>query len=158
MIMNYITYDDFKKLDMRVGTIKHVVPVEGADKLLVCQIDFGPELATPLEITDAENFDANGDGIVEENILSIAEESKIDAAVAENNQTEHSSTRQIVSGIREYYPDYEKLVGKQVLYVVNLEPRTIRGHISHGMLMAVGNDKPVFLIPEESVDPGSQVR
>ena len=152
--MNYITYDDFKKLDMRVGTIKSVAAVEGADKLLVCQIDFGSELATPTE-TSEETFDANGDGVTEENILSAAEESKIDVAVADQAQ---GGTRQIVSGIREYYPDYEQLVGKQVLYVVNLEPRTIRGHVSYGMLMAVGNDKPIFLTPEESVEPGSQVR
>lgn len=152
--MNYITYEDFKKLDMRVGTIKSVVPVEGADKLLVCQIDFGPELAISTEVSE-EKFDANGDGVTEENILSAAEESKIDAALAGQAQC---GTRQIVSGIREYYPDYEALVGKQVLYVVNLEPRTIRGHVSHGMLMAVGNDKPIFLTPEEPVEPGSQVR
>ena len=152
--MNYITYDDFKKLDMRVGTIKSVAAVEGADKLLVCQIDFGPELATTIDDTPADNFDANSDGIVEENILSEVEESKIDAALAEQG----GGTRQIVSGIREYYPDYEQLVGKQVLYVVNLEPRTIRGHVSHGMLMAVGNDKPIFLTPEEPVEPGSAVR
>lgn len=152
--MNYITYDDFKKLDMRVGTIKSVAAVEGADKLLVCQIDFGSELATTVDDTSLDSFDANSDGIVEENILSEAEESKIDAAVARQD----GGTRQIVSGIREYYPDYEQLVGKQVLYVVNLEPRTIRGHVSHGMLMAVGDDKPIFLIPEEPVEPGSMVR
>jgi methionyl-tRNA synthetase len=68
--------------------------------------------------------------------------------------------RQIVSGIREFYPDYEKLVGKQLLYVTNLEPRTIRGVESHGMLMAVDgiDGNPVFLIPEIPVDAGSNVR
>ena len=44
--MDNITYEDFKKLDMRVGKIVHVEPVEGTDKLLKCLIDFGPELAT----------------------------------------------------------------------------------------------------------------
>ena len=109
--METITYDEFKKMDIRIGTIKQVEPIEGTDKLLKCQIDFGePEL------------------------------------------------RQIVSGIREYYPEYESLVGKQVLYIVNLEPREIRGNMSHGMLMAVGNDKPIFLVPEKPVDAGSKVR
>jgi methionyl-tRNA synthetase len=109
--METITYDEFKKMDIRIGTIKQVEPIEGTDKLLKCQIDFGdPEL------------------------------------------------RQIVSGIREYYPEYETLVGKQVLYIVNLEPREIRGNMSHGMLMAVGNDKPIFLVPETPVDAGSKVR
>lgn len=111
--METITYEEFKKLDMRIGTIKEIEPVEGTDKLLRCQIDFG-----------------------EENL------------------------RQIVSGIREYYPDYQSLIGKQVLYVVNLEPREIRGHMSHGMLMAVDGmeGQPIFLTPEHPVNPGSKVR
>ncbi len=98
-------------MDIRIGTIKQVEPIEGTDKLLKCQIDFGEPEA-----------------------------------------------RQIVSGIREYYPEFETLVGKQVLYIVNLEPREIRGHMSHGMLMAVGDDKPIFLVPETPVGPGSKVR
>ena len=109
--MDYVTYEAFKKMDIRIGTIREIEPVEGTDKLLRCQIDFGePEL------------------------------------------------RQIISGIREYYPDYGQLLGKQVLYIVNLEPREIRGFTSHGMLMAVGDEKPIFLVPETPVLPGSQVR
>jgi hypothetical protein len=53
---------------------------------------------------------------------------------------------------------YEQLIGKQVLYVINLEPRTIRGVESHGMLMAVGDEVPVFLIPEKKIPSGSRVR
>ena len=47
-----------------------------------------------------------------------------------------------------------------MLYIVNLEPRMIRGVESQGMLMAVdGKDgKPVFLSPEFPVSPGSKVR
>lgn len=129
--MEYVSYEDFKKLDMRVGTIRAVEPVEGTDKLLKCQIDFGMK---PAPIV------ADGETLPE--------------------YTPESDIRQIVSGIREYYPEYEKLVGKQVLYVVNLEPRTIRGVESHGMLMAVdGTDgAPVFLTPEVAVNPGSHVR
>lgn len=108
--MEYVTYEDFKKMDIRVGTIKQVEPIEGTDKLLKCQVDTG----------DAE-------------------------------------PRQIISGIREYYPEFEQLVGKQVLYIVNLEPREIRGFTSHGMLMAVG-ETPVFLVPETPVAAGSKVR
>lgn len=123
--METITYDEFKKLDMRVGTIRHVEPVEGADKLLKCLIEFTEDVKTH------DFIDENGDSI---------------------------PVRQIVSGIREYYPDYEQLIGKQVLYVINLEPRTIRGVESHGMLMAVGDDVPVFLIPEKKIPSGSRVR
>jgi methionyl-tRNA synthetase len=67
------------------------------------------------------------------------------------------SPRQILSAIREFYPDVDALVGKQMLFVINLEPRTIRGLESHGMLMAVG-DTPIFLVPETPVTNGSQVR
>ncbi len=117
--MEYISYDEFKKLDIRIGTIKAAEPVEGTDKLLRCSVDTG---------------DKTEDG-----------ESKL---------------RTIVSGIREYYPEYESLIGKQVLYIVNLEPRTIRGIESQGMLMAVDGveGNPVFLIPEVAVNPGSKVR
>ncbi len=66
--------------------------------------------------------------------------------------------RQILSAIREWYTEPEVLVGKMMLFVINLEPRMIRGLESQGMLLAVGEDKPVFLIPEESVTPGSKVR
>jgi methionyl-tRNA synthetase len=66
--------------------------------------------------------------------------------------------RQILSAIREWYTEPEALVGKMMLFVINLEPRMIRGLESQGMLLAVGEDKPVFLIPEESATPGSKVR
>lgn len=36
-----INYDDFAKLDIRVGTVLAVEKIENADKLLKCTIDFG---------------------------------------------------------------------------------------------------------------------
>jgi len=117
--MEYITYEEFKKMDMRVGTIREIEPIPETDKLLRCQIDFNE--------------------------------------IGENGE---KKLRQIISGIHEYYPDYEKLIGKQVLYIVNLEPRTIKGFESNGMLMAVDglDGKPVFLVPEIEVNSGSKVR
>ena len=52
------------------------------------------------------------------------------------------------------------LINKQVLYIVNLEPRTIKGHESNGMLLAVDgiDGRPVFLIPEVAVNAGSKIR
>ncbi len=69
-------------------------------------------------------------------------------------------TRQILSAIREWYTEPEKLVGKSMLFVTNLAPRTIRGLESNGMLMAVtdAEGKPIFLIPEHDVSPGALVR
>lgn len=117
--MDYVTYEEFKKMDIRIGTIREIEPVPETDKLLRCQIDFN-----------------------------------------EKNEAGEPQLRQIISGIREFYPEYETLIGKQVLYIVNLEPRKIKGFESQGMLMAVdGSDgKPVFLIPETTVEPGTKVR
>lgn len=68
--------------------------------------------------------------------------------------------RQILSAIREWYPEPEALIGKQMLFVVNLAPRKIRGLESSGMLMAVDglDGQPVFLVPDGEVHPGSTVR
>jgi methionyl-tRNA synthetase len=115
----YVSYEEFKKMDIRVGTIREVEPVPETDKLLRCQIDFN----------------------------DVDEEGNI-------------KLRQIISGIHEYYPDPQVLIGKQVLYIVNLEPRKIKGFESNGMLMAVDglDGKPVFLVPEVEVGVGSKVR
>ncbi len=125
--MEYVTYEEFKKMDIRLGTIREVEPVPETDKLLKFQIDFGE---------------------VEE--IGGEEEEKVIKP----------KLRQIVSGIHEFYPEYQNLVGKQVLYIVNLEPRSIKGVESNGMLMAVDgiDGKPVFLVPEVPVNIGSKVR
>ena len=41
--MDAIKYDDFAKLDLRVGTILEAVPNPNADKLMVLQVDLGTE-------------------------------------------------------------------------------------------------------------------
>lgn len=104
-----INYSDFEKLRIRIGLIVAVERVEGTDKLLKLQVDFGDE------------------------------------------------KRQIVSGIAEFYAP-EKLVGKQFPFVTNLEPRTIRGVESQGMILAISSgDKVVLLKPQKKVLPGSHV-
>lgn len=106
-----ITYEDFQKLDMRLGKVLVAEAVPDSDKLIRFELDFGED-----------------------------------------------KPRQILSAIREWYTEPEALVGKMMLFVVNLEPRMIRGLESQGMLMAVGEDRPIFLVPEESVAPGAKVR
>jgi methionine--tRNA ligase beta chain len=65
--------------------------------------------------------------------------------------------RQIVSGIAEFYTP-EKLIGKQFPFVVNLEPRTIRGVESQGMVLAISSgEKVVLLKPQKKVLSGSSV-
>jgi methionyl-tRNA synthetase len=66
--------------------------------------------------------------------------------------------RSIVAGIAETYaPD--QIVGKQVIVVANLEPATIRGIASQGMLLAAGDGQVVGLSAlDRHVPPGTRVR
>lgn len=76
--------------------------------------------------------------------------------------------RQICAGIRGYY-EPEDLVGKSIVIVANLAPRTIRGEESHGMLLAASNasneqaseqgiDRQVVLLtPMGEIPPGATV-
>jgi methionyl-tRNA synthetase len=67
-------------------------------------------------------------------------------------------TRQVVAGIAEAYPP-ETLVGKSVIFVANLQPATIRGVESQGMILAAGDDKILGLSAlDREVPPGTKVR
>lgn len=69
---------------------------------------------------------------------------------------EASGPRQIVSGIAGYVEDPATLVDRQLAFVTNLEPRTIRGLESNGMLFAVGEgDTFAFVTPDRPVPPGT---
>ena len=69
---------------------------------------------------------------------------------------EEQGPRQIISGIASYVSDPASLVGRQLAFVTNLEPRTIRGIESNGMLFAVGSGESfAFLTPDREVSPGT---
>ena len=67
-------------------------------------------------------------------------------------------TRTIVSGIAEYYTP-EELVGRQILVLVNLLPRELKGITSQGMILmsADATGKLTLLAPTDKVPNGSQV-
>lgn len=67
--------------------------------------------------------------------------------------------RTILSGIANYYPNPEELVGKQVCFIANLEPRKMRGIVSEGMILSAENfDGALALVsPTKEVLPGSKV-
>ena len=70
-----------------------------------------------------------------------------------------SEQRQIVAGIRGYY-EPEALVGKLIVVVKNLAPRTMRGEESQGMLLAASNDdrsQVILLTPAGDISPGAKV-
>jgi methionyl-tRNA synthetase len=71
------------------------------------------------------------------------------------------SGRQVCAGIKAWYAPAD-LIGRQVVIVANLEPRTIRGEVSQGMILAAsdaGADgrEVVVLGLEKPVKPGSSV-
>lgn len=105
-----IQFDDFTKIDIRVGTVLECKKVPKADKLLQFLIE---------------------DGL---------------------------NKRTIVSGIAQWYKP-EDLVGKQICFIANLEPRKLKGVISEGMILSAENaDGSLSLIqPSTFVHPGSQV-
>ncbi len=60
--------------------------------------------------------------------------------------------RQIISGIALYFPDPAILVGKKCMFIANLEPRTIRGFESQGMILAVSTEEGKFSLLEPNTD------
>ncbi len=106
-----VTYDDFAKLDLRVGRILKAERVPKADKLLHLQVDIG-----------------------------------------------EPAPREVVAGIATAYGP-EALVGKQVVFLANLEPKKIRGILSHGMVLAAGEAEVLALSGlDREVAPGTKVK
>ncbi|MBQ8269765.1 MAG: methionine--tRNA ligase [Bacteroidaceae bacterium] len=106
-----IAFDDFTKVDIRVGTVLECTKVPKADKLLQFKIDDGLE------------------------------------------------TRTILSGIAKHF-NPEELVGKQVCFVANLAPRTMRGIVSEGMILSAEDNegKLSLLTVTPAIKPGSEVK
>ena len=109
-IRENIAFEDFEKLDIRVGTVLECTKVPKADKLLCFKIADGLE------------------------------------------------NRTIVSGIAKYYKP-EDLVGKQVCFIANLPPRTLKGIESQGMILSAMDYDGSLSVPtvEREVKPGSEV-
>ena len=106
-----VSYDDFAKMDIRIGTVLHAEPVPKTDKLLKLLVDTGMDKRT------------------------------------------------IVSGIAAWFKP-EDIIGKQVTVLANLEPRTIRGITSQGMILLAEepDGRLVLVTPEKQVLNGSDVK
>ena len=105
-----ISFDDFEKLDIRIGTVLEAEKVAKTKKLLKLLVDTGIDRRT------------------------------------------------IVSGIAEHFSP-EELVGRQVMVLVNLAPRELKGIESRGMILMAedATGKLVMVPPTEPVRNGSQV-
>ena len=67
--------------------------------------------------------------------------------------------RTILAGMKKERADPREIVGKQALFVVNLEPRKMRGVVSEGMLFDLGyadGITPVLAMPERPVPDGTR--
>ncbi|BDX37336.1 methionine--tRNA ligase [Tenuifilaceae bacterium CYCD] len=106
-----VSYDEFSKMDIRIGKVLEAERVPKTQKLMKLKVDTGID------------------------------------------------TRTLVSGIAEHFTP-EQVIGRQVAILVNLEPRSIKGIESHGMiLMAEDVDgKLKFVQPSEEVACGSTVK
>jgi tRNA-binding protein len=68
-------------------------------------------------------------------------------------------TRTIVAGMKQERANPREIEGRQALFVVNLEPRKIRGVLSEGMLFDIGyadGVRPVLAVPEAPVPDGTR--
>lgn len=119
-----ISYEEFKKVEIRAGKILSAEKIPETDKLLKLSVDFAEK---------------------KENVLPDGTKEVV------------SAPRQIVSGISMHFPDPAVLVGKTCMFVTNLEPRTIKGFESNGMLFAVSGADGAFSIlePNGGIQPGS---
>jgi len=71
------------------------------------------------------------------------------------NIGDHSRT--IVAGLKQERSNPHEIGGRQALFVVNLEPRKMRGVVSEGMLFDIGYPdavRPVQAVPESAVPDG----
>ncbi len=68
--------------------------------------------------------------------------------------------RTILSGIAQYYPNPEELIGTQVCFIANFEPRKLRGIMSEGMILSAedADGKLVLIRPSVKVTNGVEVK
>ena len=113
--MDIVNFDNWQKLDLRVGEILEIKDIEGADKLYKLTINLKTEKRT------------------------------------------------LVAGLKEFYSK-DELKNKKCIVFTNLEPKTLRGVQSQGMILAAvsydkeGNEEKVKLLqPDSEIEVGSKV-
>lgn len=105
-----ISFDDFKKVSIKIARIKEAREHPNADKLYVLKIEIGGE------------------------------------------------EREVVAGIKKAYK-LDELNGKLVVVVENLQPATIRGVESNGMVLAAQDGESLVLLsPEKPISTGAIVK
>lgn len=105
-----ITFEEFKKLDLRIGRILEAEQIPESRNLIKLMVDFGSE------------------------------------------------KRQAVAGISQWYKP-EELIGKEYMFILNLEKKKLMGVESQCMIFAAEDSKGnvVLMQPEKDVETGSRV-
>ena len=107
--------------------------------------------AIPLEVLDRIDVRVG-------TILSVTDVPKSDKLVQLRVRFgDHERT--IVAGLKAERSNPGEIEGKQALFVVNLEPRKMRGILSEGMLFDIGyadGVRPVLAVPEGDVPAGTR--
>ena len=148
-----ISYEDFKKVEIRAGKILSAEKVPNTDKLLRLTVDFAEFEEKPLASVGNEEVQNSSSAIIEDK-----EEQKQDSRDQLKAQIQKiPKIRQIISGISLHFPDHSVLVGKTCMFVTNLEPRMIKGFESNGMILAVSTKEGGFslLEPNSTISPGT---
>jgi tRNA-binding protein len=68
-------------------------------------------------------------------------------------------SRRIVAGMKQERSSVAEIVGRQTLFVVNLEPKRIAGALSEGMLLDIGYADgllPALAVPERQLPNGAR--
>jgi methionine--tRNA ligase beta chain len=83
---------------------------------------------------------------------------KLQVSAGDKNEAGEPINRQILAGIGKFY-EPENLVDKEIVIVVNLEPRKLMGEESNGMLLAASDENGIaVLTPDREVSPGSGIK
>ncbi|MER2041385.1 methionine--tRNA ligase [Desemzia incerta] len=122
--------------------------------------EWNPEETELVSIKDKEiKFDAFEK--VELKVAEVIECSKVEGAdklLKFRLDAGDKGHRQILSGIAQWYPEPEALIGKKVIIVANLKPRKMRGEISQGMILSAEKDGELKIIEAPTDAPnGSEV-
>lgn len=91
-------------------------------------------------------------------IIEVQEVPKSDKLLQFRLNAGDKDDRQILSGIKKWYPDFENLVGKKVVIVANMKPRKMMGRLSQGMILSAehGDAVQLTILPDTMV-PGSEI-
>ena len=143
-------------------------------QLKITKIKKAPVLFEKIENTMAEKTPISAEA--KENLIDYTEWEKIDLRVAKIKKVEDipnadklykltldvgSLGEKIVcAGIKQYYKK-EELKDKKIVYFSNLKPRTMKGILSEGMVLAAvseDNSRVILLSPEKDIKEGSKIR